>query len=164
MKEELYCVLSREIGSHNTDIITKHCDEESISKIVDAFNFKNSENTFNLPVKPFSYIWIMTPSRYLNLPADTNLPENCQGIFTEACENCNYNNKECKTAAYAEEKWFYLDSPYLTLVLDSYGKTVFDNEADCLKACKEKYNPEYVDKLVEQYHNYRDNLIMNGMR
>lgn len=150
--------LETEFSSKTAAILTGQCENSDVNKIIDLIEYKNSELTFKLPVKPFSYIWVKTPCRYIGVPAGSDLPVECAGIFTEACENCNYYEKECQKAAYAEEKWFYLDSPYLTLVLNEFGKSVFENEEDCIKACKEEYNPEFVDKLTIQYHSYRDRL------
>ena len=151
--------LESELSAKTVAILTGQCDLEDINKIIELIDYKNSELTLKLPIKPFSYVWIVTPCRYLDVSAVNCAPENCQGIFSEYCLQCEYRDKECKNGAYAEEKWFYLGSPYLNLVLDEFGKTVFDNEKQCIEACKSLYDSTIVDKLTEQYKNYREHVL-----
>ena len=155
--------LISEFGNKDSAIVTGQCSKEFIEKILELIDYKNSELTFRLPIKPYSYIWVMSTCKYLDIPESNSPPEGCQGIFTETCETCKYRDKECKSGAYAEEKWFHLDSPYLSTVLSEFGKTIFSNEEECIQACKEKFNSDIVDKLVKQYHDYREQLINVGV-
>ena len=151
--------LESEFSAKTAAILTGQCESEDVNKIIDLIDYKNSELTFKLPVKPFSYVWIISQCRYIDLPATTQIPDGCSGIYSEACLECKYCNKECTTVGYPEEKWFYLDSPILTTVINEWGKTVFETEEECLNACKKLYNSELVEKCSEQYHNFRLNLI-----
>lgn len=133
----------------------KDLTEHDISEIYEDYKKFHSEQNLYLPVKPYSMLWFITEIKLLN--NDTlDRPDNCHAIYTEACDSCQHKDN-CVTVGYPEKKWFHLDSPYITFVRDNFNSLVFDNEEDCISACKKKYNPDLVDVCVEMYHEYLNN-------
>ena len=124
---------------------------EDITEIYNDYKKFHSEQNIYLPTKPYQILWFVTETRVLD-DDNAEFPENCQMMFSEACENCKVKDK-CVTVGFPEKKWFHLDSPYVTFVRDNFNSLVFTNEEDCLKRCIELYDNNLVNLVLEILNN-----------
>lgn len=126
------------LSDDNLSIATKLLDE--------LFELNKNNMYIKLPVKAPTQLYMVNPCReFLPDAKDVKPPKNCTGTFTEQCSECEFYNKECVQSGYAHPFWFHIDSPYVSLVMNNYGETVFDNKEDCINKCMSLYDPKLVE-------------------
>lgn len=148
--------------------LNESLSDNSINKLIEigemSKKYKSNTN-ISLPIEPYNFIWIITPCR-MDLPEakekNLHVPETCTGIYSDLCEHCELNNGYCVNTAYVEKKWFHLDSPYLSLVLNEWENLAFEDEDKAIQAAKNIYNPKYVDMCQEKYRDYLETLASNN--
>ncbi len=124
---------------------------DDISEIYEDYKKFHSEQNIYLPTKPYQILWHVLDVRVLS-DSEDEFPIDCQGVFSELCENCNLKDK-CVTVGIPNKIWFHLDSPYITFVRDQFNSLVFDNEQDCLNKCLELYDNDLVNLVLEKLKN-----------
>ena len=143
------------------DIITKEeqqkLSKESLENINKLISIANDENIIKLPTKLNTCVWIVTPIMFSKETIE--IPIGCTCNFTEVCETCEHYKKDCNLTAYAQKIFFYLGSSYAPLVINNWNTLVFDNMEDCIKKCKELYNPEFVDIAQKRYIENNSHIV-----